>query len=248
MSESNKTQCIVPAGRDFRTTHWSVVLDAKDNENGSGAALEKLCRLYWYPIYGFIRQKGYDPGTSEDLTQEFFARLLEKNYLKTVDASKGRFRTFLLTAVCRFLANEWDRTQTLKRGAGCTIVSLHETDAEGQYVNEPVYEATPEKAYDQRWANELLANVLDRLRWEFHETGRSGRFDELKVFLVEARGEVSYTEVARRLGMSQAGIKSSIHRLRQRYGELIRDEIAQTVETPEQIEQELQHLLEALAG
>lgn len=247
MSDSNKTQRVVPVGCDFRTTHWSIVLEAKDGANGAEAALEKLCHLYWYPIYGFIRQRCHDPNRSEDLTQEFFARLLEKGYLKTVDANKGRFRTFLLTAVSRFLANEWDRTQTLKRGAGCTIVSLHETDAEGRYVNEPVCETTPEKAYDQRWANELLANVLDRLRREFHKTGRADRFDELKVFLVEDRSEVSYTEVAQRLGMSQAGIKSSIHRLRQRYGELVRDEIAQTVETPEQVEQELQHLLEALA-
>jgi len=234
--------------RDFRTTHWSVVLLARTPSPDAAAALEKLCRLYWYPVYGFIRQRGHTAENAQDLTQEFFARLLEKNYLKTADASKGRFRSFLLASLSWFLANEWDRANTLKRGGGCAIVSLNETDAEGRYIHEPACEVTPEKAYDRRWAHELLANVLNRLAKEFTEAGRAKHFEELKVFLVDDRGAVSYAEAAQRLEMSPAGVKSSIHRLRQRYGELIRDEITETVDSPEQVEEELRHLLDAVTA
>jgi RNA polymerase sigma factor (sigma-70 family) len=246
MPSTDTVRTNVAPARDFRTTHWSVVLQARTASPDAAIAMEKLCRLYWYPIYGFVRQKGHTAENAEDLTQEFFARLLEKDYLKTADANKGRFRTFLLTAMSWFLANEWDRSKTLKRGGGCVMVSLNETDAEGRYVHEPVCEITPEKAYDRRWANELLANVLDRLGREFAETGRARHFDELKVFLVDDRGSVSYAAAAERLEMSQAGVKSCIYRLRQRYGELIRDEIAETVDGPEQVEEELQHLLDAM--
>jgi RNA polymerase sigma factor (sigma-70 family) len=247
MAVSDTDRSDAAPARDFRTTHWSVVLLARTPGSDSTAALEKLCRLYWYPVYGFIRQKGHIAENAQDLTQEFFAQLLEKNYLKTADASKGRFRTFLLTALSWFLANQWDRAKTLKRGGNCAIVSLNETDAEGRYIHEPACEVTPEKAYDRRWANELLANVLDRLSKEFARAGRAKHFEELKVFLVDDRGAVSCAAAADRLQMSQAGVKSCIYRLRQRYGELIRDEIAETVDRPEQVEEELRHLLDAMA-
>jgi RNA polymerase sigma-70 factor (ECF subfamily) len=175
--------------RDFRTTHWSVVLAARNAlTDVSRVALEQLCRAYWLPVYTFIRRRGFSPEDGQDLTQGFFAKMLEKEWLQAADAEKGRFRTFLLTAVTRFLANEYDRAQALKRGGGQTILPLETEDAEEHYVFEPADSRTPETAYDEEWAETLLQRVLDRLRAEFDGAGRTGRFDALKVFLTEDRG------------------------------------------------------------
>ena len=235
--------------REFRTTHWSLVLLAGNTSaERSAEALEQLCRAYWYPLYAFIRRRGHDPEEARDLTQGFFERLLEKNYLEDADASKGRFRTFLLTAVTRFLANEWDRSRTLKRGRGQVLQSLDEQDAEGRYLLEPLDTITPERLFEQQWAETMLARVLDRLRAEFDGAGRTGRFAELKVFLTEDKGAASYLEVAQRLGLSEAAVKSGIYRLRQRYGELVREEIACTVGSEAEVDEESRHLLDVLAG
>lgn len=237
-----------PGGR-FLTTRWSAIVAAGRLEGGAaGEALEWLCRAYWPPVYAFVRRRGHDPEQARDLTQGFFLRLLDKGYLADADRNRGRFRTFLLTAVTRFLANEFDRETALKRGGGVLPVSLDLRDAEDACGWDPADSRTPETAYEERWAETLLARVLDRLRAEFDGAGRAGRFDALKGFLTDDRGAVSYTEAAARLGMTESAIKSGIYRLRQRYGELVREEIAQTVASPADIEPEVRYLLQVLGG
>lgn len=232
-----------PAGQ-FATTHWSVVLAAGRTEQAAAAAaLERLCHEYWFPVYAFIRRKGHDAHQAEDLTQGFFARLLEKNWLESADPERGRFRSFLLMAVTRFLANEHDRVRALKRGGGQRVLSFDAQDAEGRYLLEPVSDATPEKIFEQQWAHQILAVVLEKLQAEFDGGGRGGRFDALKGFLLGDEEVQSYAETATRIGISESAVKSGIHRLRQRYGEILREEIAQTVETDADVERELSHLL-----
>ena len=180
---------IQPAAH-FATTHWSVVLAAGRTEQAAAAAaLERLCQEYWFPVYAFVRRKGHDAHQAEDLTQGFFARLLEKNWLESADPNRGRFRTFLLTAVSRFLANEHDRDRALKRGGGERVLSFDAQDAEGRYLLEPVSDSTPEKIFEQQWASRILAVVLEKLRAEFDGGGRAGRFEALKGFLL-GDGEV----------------------------------------------------------
>lgn len=233
----------------FRTTRWSLVIRATDATDGmSHQALERLCQTYWPAVHAFIARRGKSPEDAKDLTQGFFARLLEKDWLRAADATKGRFRTFLLTAVTRFLANERDRSDALKRGGGQVPFSLNVPEVEPGGIPEPVDGATPEAVFERRWAETLLNRVLERLQAEFDGGGRTGRFEALKGFLTEDRGETSYAEVAARLGISQAAVKSGIHRLRQRYGELVREEIAETVDSPDEVEAEIRHLLNVLGS
>jgi RNA polymerase sigma-70 factor (ECF subfamily) len=237
-----------PAAR-FATTHWSVVLAAGRTEQAAAAAaLERLCQEYWFPVYAFIRRKGHDAHQAEDLTQGFFARLLEKNWLESADPVRGRFRTFLLTAVSRFLANEHDRECAFKRGGGQPILSFDAQDAEGRYLLEPVNDSTPENIFEQQWAHQILAVVLEKLQAEFDGGGRAGRFEALKGFLLGDEEVQSYAETATRLGISDSAVKSGIHRLRQRYGEILREEISQTVETAADVETELSHLLRIVSN
>jgi RNA polymerase sigma factor (sigma-70 family) len=232
----------------FATTHWSIVLKAgRSDAAAAAAALDRLCQRYWFPVYYFIRRKGWDADQAQDLTQGFFAKLLEKNWLEAADPLRGRFRTFLLTAVTRFLANEQDRHRAQKRGGGETILSLDAEDAEGRYLLEPASALTPDRLFERQWAHQILEVVLQKLREEFDGGERAGRFDALKGYLLGERREVSYAETAARLGLSEAAIKSGIHRLRQRYGVLLREEIAQTVENPDEIEDEIAHLLRVLS-
>ncbi len=234
--------------RHFATTHWSVVLKAGRSEAAAAAAaLDRLCQGYWFPVYYFIRRKGHDAHEAQDLTQGFFAKLLEKNWLESADPNRGRFRTFLLTAVTRFLANEYDRSRAGKRGGGQAVLSFDAEDAEGRYLLEPASDLTPETLFERQWAHQVLETVLDKLREEFDGGGRAGRFDALKGFLLGDRGQVSYAETAARLGLTESAVKSGIHRLRQRYGALLREEIAQTVETSAEIETEIAHLLNILS-
>jgi RNA polymerase sigma-70 factor (ECF subfamily) len=205
--------------------------------------MERLCQTYWYPLYVFVRRKGHSHEDASDLTQAFFARFLEKDYLRSVEESRGRFRTFLLTAMTRFLANEWDRTQAQQRGGGCQILSLDAVSAEERYRLEPVDEATPETIFERRWAQTVMRVVLDRLAAETDEK----RFEVLKRFLLEDKGAVSYDQAAAQLGMSAAAITSAIHRMRARFRALLFEEISSTVETPEAVEPEIRHLLAALS-
>jgi RNA polymerase sigma factor (sigma-70 family) len=228
----------------FATTHWSVVgRVAASATVESVAALDRLCRQYWQPLYFFVRRRGYNEQDAQDLTQGFFARLLEKGAIEAADPRRGRFRTFLLTSLQNYLANEWDRGNRQKRGGGRQFLSFEETiGAEAGYQLLPLDTAAPDRLYDRRWAQGVLQAVLGRLRKEFD----GDKFDVLKQFLFGDRGEVSYAEAAARVGLSEAATKSAIYRLRQRYGELFSDEISQTVLHPEDVDDEIRYLLTVL--
>jgi RNA polymerase sigma-70 factor (ECF subfamily) len=238
------------AGAAFALTHWSVVLTAGGNESDSVRvrdALEKLCRAYWFPIYAFVRRCGHSPHDAQDLTQEFFARLLGKNYLAGVDRARGRFRSFLLGAVKHFLANEWDKARAQKRGGGKSPVPIDFSSAETSFGVEPADQWTAEKIFDRRWALALLEQVLRRLREEHVRDGKEKLFEQLKPTLTEASRSISYAEIATRLGSSEGAVKVAVHRLRQRYRELLRAEIAETVASAADVEDEIRNLFAALA-
>lgn len=229
----------------FATTHWSVVVSAGDSQSPEAAwAMERLCRAYWYPLYVFVRRRGHGHEDASDLTQAFFAKFLEKNYLKTVDASRGKFRTFLLASMTHFLANEWDKSRAQRRGGGARILSLDEAAADARYQLEAVDGSTPERMFERRWAETVLSVVLNRLAGETEE----GKFEVLKGFLIEDKGSVSYDEAAAALRVSVAAVTSAIHRMRVRFRTLMFEEVANTVDRPDQIEPELRHLLAALYG
>jgi RNA polymerase sigma factor (sigma-70 family) len=237
-----------PAGW-FPTTHWTAVLTAADSRAPFGTeALENLCRAYWYPLYAFVRRQGHGPIEAQDLTQDFFAHLLSSNALSGVDPSKGRFRSFLLASLRNLLANEWKHGQRQKRGGGSTVFSLDAVEAEERYRLEPPDGATPESIYERKWAEALLARVLTRLRDECDASGRMQRFETLKVFLLDDKGALPFTEAATRLGLSVVAVKGVVHRLRERYREIFREEVAHTVERPADVDEEIRHLLRALAG
>jgi len=227
----------------FVTTHWSVVLTAGlDETHASHAALEQLCLTYWYPLYVYSRRRGYDVEEAKDLTQEFFARLIAKNYLGQVEMGRGRFRYFLLAALKHFLSDEWDKKQAHKRGGGITFLSMDEQDPEERYVVEPCDEETPEKAFQRRWALTLLELTLGRLREEFQLTGKEAIFEQLKVFLTGDKSEISYAQAARRLGLTEASAKMTVTRMRQRYRALLRAEIANTVRDSSEVDAEMREL------
>jgi RNA polymerase sigma-70 factor (ECF subfamily) len=244
----DQSTALATSSGHFTTTHWSVVLAARQPEGGGGAAaLEALCRAYWYPLYAFIRRRGYAPAEAQDLTQAFFARLLEKDYLHAVDRSKGKFRSFLLAALEHFLANEWRNARAKKRGGAAVFVSLNDTKAEQQYANLSGPDLSPEKLYERQWATTLLEQVLIKLRAEFVAAGKANLFEELKIFLTGEKRAVSYAELAAKLQSTEAALKMAVSRLRQRYGELLRAEIANTVSRPEEIDEELHALFAALS-
>ena len=233
--------------RWFLTTHWSVVLAAKQgNSSEATAALEKLCRAYWYPLYAFLRREGRNPHDAQDLVQEFFARLLHGNFLKNVGQQKGKFRSFLLASLRHFLFDEWDKAKAEKRGGGQILFSLDDEDAEQRFRLEPNEGGSAEQIFEQRWALALLSQALSRLREEFVAAKKTGEFDELKTFLSNPTTAGAYDASAVKLGVPADAIAVKVHRLRHRYGELIRAEIAQTVATPAEIDEELQHLFNAI--
>ncbi len=234
-----------PGAREFHTTQWSVVVSARGDRSGARVALEKLCQAYWYPLYAFVRRQGLSGHDAQDLTQEFFARLLEKDWLAGVDRERGRFRSWLLAALKHFLANEWTRNRTQKRGGDAVLFSFDELDAESRLRHEPATDS-PEQIYDRRWAMTLLEQVMARLRTEMAGAGKLGHFEALKFCLA---GEKSgYAEVGGRLGMSEGAVKVAVHRLRERYRALLRAEIAETVATEEDLDDELRALLAALGS
>ena len=227
----------------FATTHWSVVLASGNSAiPGTHEALEKLCRTYWYPLYAYVRRRGHNAHEAQDLTQEFFARFLESHALRGVNREKGLFRSFLLAAMNHFLANEWKRGQTLKRGGAVSIISLDEAAAEERYRLEPATDLTPERIYERRWALTLLDQVLARLREEYVIDGKGTLFEQLRIFLSDAKGAMSYADAAAKTGLSEAAARQAVHRMRQRYRDLMRAEIANTVSSPQEIDEEVRHL------
>ncbi len=202
--------------------------------------------MYWYPIYAFVRRQGHAPHGAEDLTQEFFARLLEKEYLEGVGREKGRFRSFLLVCVKRFLANEHDRATAKKRGGGRRILSIDFQGAEDRYQLEPAHEVTAERIFERRWVLTLLERVLQTLESELEESGRGKLFEGLKAYLVADEGAPSYAETARELGMTEGAIKVAVFRLRQRYRQLLRAEVGRTLEDPAEVDAEIQTMFDAL--
>ena len=232
----------------FATTHWSVVLAAGQQDSPQAAeALETLCRTYWYPLYAYIRRRGYSPADAQDLAQDFFAQLLRKNYPARADPAKGRFRNFLLHALNQFLADVRERALARKRGGGQVIISLDEA-VEDRYRLEVADGVTPEKLFERRWAETLLDRALGRLRDEFVADGKAATYEVLKTFEPGDQSPLSYGEAANRLGVSESAVKSMIHRLRQRHRELVREEIAHTVPTGADINAELRYLVSVLRG
>jgi len=242
--ESNRTRQAA-----FTSTHWSVVVAAGDSVNpGAREALETLCRTYWYPIYACVRRKGRMPSDAQDLTQAFFARLLEKKYFKLADPERGRFRAFLLTALDRFLVSDWRKASAEKRGAGQSLVSLDQRDAEDRYQAEPASpDLTPDKLFEKRWALALLDRVLAGLRAEYETDGKRDLFDTLKSFVWGEASALSQAELGERLGMSVNAISQAVHRLRKRYGERLRAEVANTVANVNDVEDELRYLLQVIS-
>jgi RNA polymerase sigma-70 factor (ECF subfamily) len=231
----------------FATTHWSLVAAARDRaEPGAEEALAALCAAYWYPLYAYVRRRGHGADEAQDLTQEFFARLLEKGFLAQADRGRGHFRSFLLAACDHFLANERDRARAKKRGGGHRLLSLDWADAEGRYRVEPADELTPEKLFQRRWALTLLQEVLGRLRADFAARGKGRLFERLRGTLVGGEGTAPYREIAAELGLSEGAVKVAAHRLRQQYRDLLREEIARTVGAPEQVDEEIRELFAAL--
>jgi RNA polymerase sigma factor (sigma-70 family) len=210
-------------------------------------ALNQLCRTYWYPLYAFIRRKGHSPHDAQDLTQAFFARLLEKNYVAQADRERGQFRTYLLAALTHFLADEWDKARRLKRGGGREFVSFDTASAEERYRLEPIDQLDAAKLYERRWVMTLFDQVLARLEQEFRDSDRGKLFDCLKSSLLADSDSPSYAELGGRLGLKEDAVKQAVHRMRRRYRELFREEIAHTVAGPGEVEDELKHLFAVLS-
>jgi RNA polymerase sigma factor (sigma-70 family) len=232
----------------FVTTHWSLVLTAANQDTDRAqAALARLCKTYWYPLYAYVRRRGYNSHDAQDLTQEFFARLLEQNWLAQADRERGRFRTFLLTALSHFLANEWHKAHAQKRGGSAQIVPLQLDNAETRYGKEPADPLTPEQCYERRWVLALLDEVLNRLRAEHEEENKLELFDALKPCLGGDGRSDPYAVLGAKLGLSEGAVKTAVHRLRQRYRKLLREEISQTVASTTEVDEELRYLMSVLS-
>jgi RNA polymerase sigma-70 factor (ECF subfamily) len=246
----NPAEPSIPPDAQFATTHWSVVLKAaRPDAPEALSALTKLCRQYWFPLYAYARRHGCEVPAAQDLTQGFFARLLEKNYLGVADRKRGRFRWFLLTAFKCYLANEWDRSQALKRGGGTEIVSFDGMAAETRYQLElgRSTDAGEDWLFDQRWAMDLLAQARTRLRSEYETSGRTERFTRLAAYLPGGQSTLTQAELGRELGLTEGTVKQEVFRLRRRYGELLRQAVAQTVAHPDDIEDEIRYLIDVVS-
>ncbi len=231
----------------FATTHWTMVLEAKDRESADASkALEELCAAYWYPLYAFARKSGIDADEAKDLTQQFFQQLLEKQFLDSVHPSKGKFRSFLLVTFKNLIKSEWRRAHAQKRGGGQQILSIDEQDPEGRYRCEPEDDTTPDQLYERHWAQTLVARAIARLKEEWESQGKP--FEKLKVYLLGQKGTIPFAEMATDLGTTENALKATVHRMRRRYGEIFRSEVALTVEDPTEVDAELRHLLGALGG
>jgi RNA polymerase sigma-70 factor (ECF subfamily) len=237
----------IPQDPVFATTHWSAVVQAgRPDSPETARALAELCRVYWYPLYAYVRRQGFDVPTAQDLTQDFFAKMLEKNYVGIADRKRGKFRWFLLTAFKCFLANEWDRARAQKRGGGAKPLSLDEMTAEERYRHEPADALTADQLYDRRWALDLLDRARQRLRDEFAEAGKAERLRHLEPFLSGGPETTDYAQSALQLGLSEAAVRQEAHRFKKRFGELLREEVAQTVAQPDEVADELRYLIDVV--
>ena len=237
-----------PQRSAFVTTHWSVVLAAaRSDTTHAHDALARLCQTYWHPLYAYVRRRGYSPEDAADLTQGFFARLLERNAVATVNPDKGRFRSFLLASLNHFLSDEWDKARAQKRG-GAKVISFDTESAESWLDQQPSKTLTPEKAFELRWAITLLEQVYRRLEEEHCRQGKTELFDVLRTTLAGAGNSAPYAKLAERLGLSEGAVKVAVHRLRQRYRALLRETIAETVASPEAVDEELRYLMRVVAG
>jgi RNA polymerase sigma factor (sigma-70 family) len=230
----------------FTTTHWSVVLEAQGESPATQQALEKLCRTYWWPLYGFVRREGYKPEDAQDLTQAFFARLLERKDLETVRQQRGRLRSYLLVSLRNFLSKARHREMTIKRGEGRPLVSLEDLLARERGDQEPSHKLSADRIYERRWALTLLEQVLTRLRAEYEAAGKLPLFDHLKELLARESGQPSQAEIAAEMQMTENAVKQAFHRLRHRYRQLLHEEIAHTVAAQDDVEDELRHFISVL--
>lgn len=232
----------------FTTTHWSVVLTAKESDGTTAdAAIDRLCRAYWPPIYAYIRRDGHGPEDAQDLTQEFLSRFVHRDWLNHLQDRRGKFRSFMLTFLKHFLSDQRDRDRAQKRGGGQPLVPLDAYEAEERSVLEPRERLTPDSAYERRWAQTLMERAVERLRLEYTENGRALLFDTLKDLQPGERNETSYADIGLRLGLSEQAVKNAVHRLRRRHREILREEIAQTLADPSELEEEIQYLMTVLA-
>jgi RNA polymerase sigma-70 factor (ECF subfamily) len=248
MSDTKPTNSTgADAGR-FATTHWSVILAAADSSSPQHErALSTLCHAYWFPLYAYLRRHGYDPHQAEDYTQGFFAAILERQGLRRADPKYGKFRSFLLASLKNFLSDEWDRARARKRGGDKKTLSLDLDAAESRYAREPARRLSPEKLFERSWALTVLKQAMDRLKAESTTPDKQRLFDRLKVYISAETDAAAYRQVAAELDMTEGAVKVAVHRLRRRYRELVRDEIAQTVTTEAQVDEEIRDLFAALA-
>jgi RNA polymerase sigma factor (sigma-70 family) len=239
------TMHTLPGSTEFPTTRWTLVVAAgAPGRKEARSALVSLCQNYWYPLYAYLRRRGHPVDQAQDLTQEFFVRLLEGRYLDRADPEKGRFRSFLLTSLKFFVADEQDRYRAQKRGGGM-VLSLNVSSGEERYQREPAHHETPERIFERRWALSILDRVMEKLRDEFLHHGSPGHFDRLKVFLL-GQCDTPYASLAREMNTSEGALKTAIHRLRKRYRELFRQEIADTIADPAEVDSELRYLADVL--
>jgi RNA polymerase sigma-70 factor (ECF subfamily) len=245
---NSQTMHTLPGSSQFPTTRWTLVVAAGDPQRKDArSALVSLCENYWYPLYAYLRRRGYAADQAQDLTQEFFMRVLEGRYLDRADQEKGRFRSFILTSLKFFAADEQDRQRAQKRGGGAVVSFEFSSGESGEerYQREPGHDETPERIFERRWALSMLERVMERLRDEFVQHGRPENFERMKVFLL-GQSEAPYADLAREMNTSEGALKVAIHRLRKRYRELFRQEIADTVADPAEVESELRYLAAVL--
>jgi RNA polymerase sigma factor (sigma-70 family) len=249
LSAASSSQQTAAPGDVFATTHWTVVLAAgRRHTPQSDHALEELCRTYWFPLYAYVRRRGHAKADAEDLVQAFFARFLAKNYLAGLSEERGRFRAFLLAALKNFLINEWKHANRQKRGGGEIPLSLDWETADTKFQVATTAEPSPEQAFDREWALALLSKVIERLQAECAADGKAKVFEQLKVFLAAGKSETAQGEVAKALGMEEGAVRVAVHRLRKRYRQLLRDQIAHTLSDPAMVDEEMRALFGAFAA
>ena len=236
-----------PTQAVFTSTQWSLVVTAQAGDTQSAAALETLCRAYWKPLYAFVRRQGVQPDEAMDMTQGFFTRLLEKDWITAADQERGRFRNFLMTSIKHFMSNEWAKQRAKRRGGGCRFIPVDVQTAETQYRLDPIDTRSPERTYERQWALTTLEQVMDTLRQDYQKRNKTAQFEILKPCLVLSSQHQPYAQLAQQLDTTEGAVRVMVHRLKQQYRQKLRHHIAQTVASAEEVEQEMQHLFQALS-